>query len=134
MVLDTNVLVSAFLSRSGTPNQILRLARRSYQLFISREILEETNRVLHELNVQKRGKLDEEDIQEFLNSLYAVAGVVENLPALQVIEADPDDDPILACAVGAQADYLVSGDVHLKQLEAYEGILIVSPSEFLAIL
>ena len=133
-VLDTNVLVSAFLSRSGVPNQVLRQAGQSYRLFISQVILEETDRVLHELNIQKRGKLIEEEIQDFLNSLYTVAGVVENPPSLRVIKDDPDDDAILACAVAAQVDYLVSGDVHLKRLKGYKGIRIVSPSDFPAIL
>jgi len=133
-VLDTNVLVSAFLSRSGVPNQILRQVGQSYKLFISKAILEEAERVLHELNIRKRGKLAEGEIQDFLNSLHAAAFVIENPPSLRVIADDPDDDAILACAVAAQADYLVSGDMHLKRLKSYKGIQIVSPSEFHAIL
>ena len=50
------------------------------------------------------------------------------------IEDDPDDDLILGCAVGAKADYLVSGDTHLRKLRDYKGIQIISPSEFLAAL
>ena len=134
VVLDTNVLISAFLSRSGIPNQILRQVGQSYRLFIGKAILEETERVLHEPNIRKRGKLTEGDIQDFLNSLRAAAFVIENMPSLRVIEDDPDDDAILACALAAQADYLVSGDMHLRRLKSYKGIQIVSPSEFHTIL
>ena len=134
VVLDTNVLISAFLSRSGIPNQILRQVGQSYRLFIGKAILEETERVLHEPNIRKRVKLTEGDIQDFLNSLRAAAFVIENMPSLRVIEDDPDDDAILACALAAQADYLVSGDMHLRRLKSYKGIQIVSPSEFHTIL
>ena len=42
---------------------------------------------------------------------------------------DPDDDAVLACAVSAKADLVVSGDPHLVKLEQYEGIPIVAPAE-----
>jgi len=41
---------------------------------------------------------------------------------------------VLACAVAARVDYLISGDNHLRKLGSYEGIKILSPSEFLEIL
>ncbi len=43
---------------------------------------------------------------------------------------DPDDDRILACAVAAKADYLVSGDSDLLDLQEFLGIKIVSPKTF----
>ena len=45
------------------------------------------------------------------------------------IADDPDDDAVLACAVAAHADLVVSGDSHLLQLEHYEGVRIVTPAE-----
>lgn len=42
---------------------------------------------------------------------------------------DPDDDAVLACAVGAKADLVVSGDPHLLKLEHYQGISIVTPAD-----
>ena len=44
-----------------------------------------------------------------------------------VIIEDPDDDAVLACAVAAKVDLVVSGDPHLVRLEQYEGIPIVTP-------
>jgi predicted nucleic acid-binding protein len=46
------------------------------------------------------------------------------------IATHPEDDLILATAVSAQVDYLVSGDEKLQKLRAYEGVAIVSPREF----
>jgi predicted nucleic acid-binding protein len=48
------------------------------------------------------------------------------------VTADPDDDAILACALAAGADAIVSGDRHLLDLKVYEGIPIVTAAEALA--
>ena len=44
---------------------------------------------------------------------------------------DPKDDPFLACALAAGADYLVTSDRDLLVLEKPFGISIVTPAEFL---
>lgn len=134
VVLDTNVLVSAFLSETGVPNQVLLQAGITYQLFISYDILEEVTRVLRRPRIQRRVQLLGDETEVFLAAIHSVADVVENPTPLRVIEDDPDDDLILGCAVGANADYLVSGDTHLRKLREYKGIQIISPSEFLAVL
>lgn len=43
---------------------------------------------------------------------------------------DPDDDYILAAAVNAGCDYLVTGDKDLLALKKFEGMSIVTPREF----
>ena len=48
-----------------------------------------------------------------------------------VIPEDPEDNKFIDCAVEAQADYIISGDAHLLQVEAYLGIGIYSPKNFL---
>jgi len=78
--------------------------------------------------------LPENKIQAFLFSIQKIAMIVENLPSLQIIEDDPDDNMVLACAIKIKADYLFSGDTHLRKLGSYKGIQIISPTEFLAIL
>ena len=47
---------------------------------------------------------------------------------------DPEDDHILACAKEGEADHVVSGDQDLLSLNRYEGISIVTPATFAAIL
>ena len=51
---------------------------------------------------------------------------------LEAIEDDPDDDKVLECAVAGNADYIVSGDSHLLDIEEYRGVEIVSPDESLS--
>ncbi len=51
---------------------------------------------------------------------------------IAVIREDPPDNMFLECAVEARADYIISGDRHLKRLGTFEGIEILAPSEYLA--
>ena len=51
---------------------------------------------------------------------------------LEAVEDDPDDDKILECAVAGNADYIVSGDSHLLDIEEHRGVEILSPDEFLS--
>lgn len=48
-----------------------------------------------------------------------------------VVINDPDDDQVLACAVAAHADLVVSGDHDLLSLNNYQGIRIVTVAEAL---
>ena len=50
---------------------------------------------------------------------------------LHVILHDPDDNRILECAVEGQAHLIVSGDRDLRRLKIYQGIPIVTPTDFL---
>jgi putative PIN family toxin of toxin-antitoxin system len=135
VVLDTNVLVSGLLKRyrGGIPDQILRRIRQ-YELYLSEAILQETERVLHYPRTQRKYHLPDSEIAGYLAYLRAIATMVEDLPQLAVVTKDPSDNVILACALKARAGYLVSGDPHLKDLQEYQGIKIVSPAAFLALL
>ena len=133
VVLDTNIYVSALIKRGGKPDQILRLVER-YRLFCAEAILEEVQRALNYPRIKRKYKLKEKEIAEHIRYIRSIATVYRSLPKVEVIEEDPEDNIILACAVEAQADYIVSGDEHLKGLETYRGIEIVPPAEFLDIL
>jgi predicted nucleic acid-binding protein len=52
----------------------------------------------------------------------------------RVVADDPDDDHVIAAAIAAQADLIVSGDRHLLTLGAHAGIPIVTPAQALAII
>lgn len=55
--------------------------------------------------------------------------LAEPLDVPSVVPNDPDDDHVLACALAAKADLIVSGDRHLLALNRYQNIPIVSPAE-----
>jgi len=133
VVLDTNIYVSALLKRGGKPDQILRLIEK-YQLFCSEEILEETHRVLHYPRIKRKYKLKEREIEEHLLYIRSIATIISSLPKVNVIKEDPKDNVILACAQAARADFIVSGDKHLRKLGSYQSIRIISPAEFLKML
>lgn len=67
-----------------------------------------------------------------VGELRRMARMVAPANVPRVIEYDPDDDHVVACAVAAQAECIVTGDKHLHNLgKQYKGIRIVSPSEAL---
>jgi len=53
---------------------------------------------------------------------------------IAAVARDPDDDAILACAKEGKANYIVTGDKDLLDLDVFEGIPIVSARKFLSIL
>ncbi len=65
------------------------------------------------------------------NVLEDYASIVEFVEPAEIspTSIDPDDDPVLACALAAAADLIVSGDAHLLNLKQFHGIQIVRPRE-----
>jgi uncharacterized protein len=112
-VLDSSVLVSAFLTQSGTSHAVLSAAREgAFVLCLSREILEETRRSLREKvrTIRRYYAYPDERVDQHIADLAALAEFVGDLPELHVVPLDPEDDAIVATAVAARADYLVTGD------------------------
>lgn len=102
---------------------------------LSDEILAETQRVLVETpRLRQRYTYNDEDVQAFILSLRAAVHLVTNVPPLAGIVRDPNDDMVVACAVAAAADYVVSRDEDLLSLGAYEGIAMITPEAFMALL
>ena len=65
--------------------------------------------------------------------LRQLAEVIEPPPLPQPVCRDPDDDEVLALAIAAQADLIVSGDNDLLVLLQFNGIPIVSPAQAAAL-
>jgi len=126
-VLDSSVVVSAFLSSTGASAEILRLWReqRAFQIITSDAILAEVIRVLLE-----RGVADSL-VEDFITALHLQALVTDGLYIVHRIEKDPSDNIFLAAALEGRADYIVSLDEHLLRLGWYQGIDIVRPAFFL---
>jgi uncharacterized protein len=133
-VSDSSVLISAFLTPKGVPDRVLDAAERGdFALCLSAEILAETAAaLLGNPKLQARYGFDQAAVEAFCDGLAASAEMVADLPALQTVPADPQDDMVVATAVAAKAEYLVTGDrKHLLSLGAYKGIQIVTPRQFL---
>ena len=133
-VLDSSVLVSAFVTPHGSVVQLLRdPALSRYQLCLSDAILTETTETLLAKSTLRRyAAYTDEDVHDFVRWLLTQAEMVPDIPAPRVVPNDPKDDPIVAAAVAAKADYLITADrAHLLPLGEYQGIRIISPREFL---
>ena len=128
VVLDTNVLISA-LGWNAKPEACLELVLEGrLEGAISPAILEERDRVM----AYPRFAFTEDEKHAFVEIVVAAFHVVEPTVDLAVVDDDPDDDAVLACAVAADADYVVSGDAHLQDLGSFRGIDVVEPATLLA--
>ncbi|MDI6762711.1 MAG: putative toxin-antitoxin system toxin component, PIN family [Thermodesulfobacteriota bacterium] len=125
-VFDTNVLLAAFLTEGICTKLLTRARKKQFQLFISPDILREFDRVL-----SKKFLSSAQQIREAHQIILEAAHLVEppSSPVKGVCR-DPDDDRILSCAVAAKADYLVSGDSDLLELQEFQGIKMFSPRAF----
>ena len=135
-VLDANVVVSGILSENGTPAKILKAWYEDrFHLVVSPAILGEFRRVLQYPRIARRHHWSASQVREFLEDLASLAIRTSGdftLPA--IIAEDPSDDRYVECAIEGEANYIVSGDRHLLDLEIYEGIEIVSPRAFIRLL
>ncbi len=132
LVLDTNVVASG-LFWNGAPAQLLDAAfADEIELFTSRRLLAELTRILHRSKFMKLIATTGLSIEELVLGYADLAIIVDPLPIAPTVLADPDDDHVLACAVVAKVDLIVSGDAHLLDLKSYRQIPIVSPSVALA--
>ncbi|HTX80453.1 MAG TPA: putative toxin-antitoxin system toxin component, PIN family [Longilinea sp.] len=133
VVLDTNTIVSALLSPNGTPAEIFRyLEAGKIAVATSDYLLDELERVLTYPKVARYIKASETDINLFVKRFRMFADIVQPESNINAVEKDPDDNHVLECAVAAKADFLITGDQHLLELEEFEGIEILSPTAFMA--
>jgi putative PIN family toxin of toxin-antitoxin system len=130
-VIDTNVLLSALLW-GGTPRALLEHVRNgTVTLISSSALLAELARVL------ERPKFDEILLRSHTSRAQTLAEVrllVEVLdppPLERPVCRDPDDDAVLALALVAQADMVISGDDDLLCLNPFRGVAIWTPAQAL---
>jgi putative PIN family toxin of toxin-antitoxin system len=130
-VIDTNVLVAGLFWR-GPPHTLLEQVRAGAVAMVSSPML------LAELtDVIGRPKFDtilartSTSHERLLADVRRMTEIVEPPPLPQPVCRDPDDDEVLALAIAARVDLIVSGDNDLLSLGSFEGIPIVAPSEAL---
>ena len=130
VVIDTNVFVSSFFG--GVPRRIIdHWFSGKIILCVSRPILKEY------FDVLGRFQFDREDLferlvnsfQKGLNTLFVDAPKEQNW-----IADDPEDNKFISCAISLRAEYIVSGDPHLKRMGRVGGVEIVAPREMLKLL
>ena len=128
IVLDTNVALAALLWR-GTSYELLGLALAgTLQCFASDALLAELQRVLGYPKLAQRIARIDSSPAELLADYRAIVSITPPAAISPSVADDPTDDAILACAIAAAADLVVSGDAHLLNLKQFHGIDIVEPN------
>lgn len=130
ILLDTNVLISALLSKGGPPGQLLSAIQRGRHVLISSAYLAQELRSVTS-RPHLRTRIAFEEVEALIYNLEAVGFVVSELPEVD-LSSDPKDNPILATAIAGNADLIVSGDKsHMQNLGQVQGIPIVTPRDAL---
>ena len=115
------------------PGQLLDAARAGkVELYTSPALLGELARVLRRRKFSTRVERLSASVDELIEGYGELAQFVRPAAISPVVLADPEDDHVLACALAAKADFIVSGDSHLLNLKTYQGIAIVGAVEALA--
>lgn len=131
-VLDSNIIISGFYNPQSPPGKIISLAiQGDILLFTSNRLLEELAKILRYSRIQKMLKKAGVAQEEIMSDYQEFCFVVTGNPLNEQVCRDPDDDWVLACAVQAQADWIVTGDKDLLSLEEYNFIRILSAADFL---
>jgi len=134
-VIDTNVFVSVTITEKGKPAQILKAWReKKLEVIILPEIPGEIGEAIFKPKIKKISFWTDKERYQFIKDLAQIYILTpESLKLKKIIKYTPDHK-FLVAAMKEKADYIVSGDYHLRDLGIYKGIKIVSTTKFFQIL
>ena len=125
VVFDTNVYISAIISRGLASSVFTQALQGRFLLITSPPILDELGRKL-----TQQFRFPQSQLRAVFADIQRAAIVVTPTIRLIAVPRDPDDNRILECAVAGQADHLVTGDQDLLSLDQFQGIPIITGRGF----
>ena len=133
LILDTNVLVAALITRGTPPDKLYEAWRDGRFTLLTSELqIEEIRRVTRREGL--RFRIHQAEAGRLVNDLRRLATLIENLPTLDV-SPDPHDNFLLAMAQAGQADLIVTGDKRdLLCLPSHQGTRILTARDVLGLL
>ena len=133
IVIDVNVWVSGLLW-GGTPDQVLRLVRqKQVASYVSPALIKELKTTLAKSKFRSKMSRQNQTAAKLIVVAVTISQSVEIKEMTLAGLRDPKDAKILATAIAAQADVLVTGDRDLLVLQSVQGISILTPAQFLAL-
>jgi len=126
VVFDTNVFVTAFIAEGICSKLLFRGRKRDFDLIACPVILKEFEQVL--IKKFSAARNEARDALRLISE--ALSSIVNPSQRVEEVCRDREDDAILACALSAEADYLVTGDTDLLELGTFKRIKIITPRDF----
>jgi len=136
ITLDTNVLVSAFISKTGHSARVLDivLTLEDLELVLSEEIIQEFIRVMSRDELLVRFDYSPANVEERANLIRKSARIVSLKSKFKIVREDPTDNVVLNTAHDGKCEFIVSGDHHLLDLKTFKGISVFTPRQMLDLL
>lgn len=136
ITLDTNVLVSAFISKQGHSAKLvdIMLTFPEIRLVLSEPILLEFKDVMLRREVRDRFHYSAKEIESFVKELRRVARMINVRSEFDVVNEDPKDNIVINTAFDGGSDFIASGDSHLQRTKKFRGIRIASPKQLIGII
>lgn len=130
LVLDTNVVVAGLLW-NGPPRQLLEaVIAGEVELFSSAVLLDELAHTLGYAKFAGRIEAFGTHITALVAQYTALVSLVAPAGVPRIVANDADDDHVIAAAVAARAELIVTGDrKHLLPIGSHQGIAIVTARE-----
>lgn len=139
VVIDTNLLISSAIVPKGPPDKLIKAwLKKAFTMLISYNQLEEIRKVSQRKKFKNRPMFTKR-VAELIENIEFVAEKTVPIPEddLLLHVRDPKDDFLLACALGGDADYLVTGDQDLLVLNgnlSLGKLKIISAKDFLGMI
>lgn len=129
IVLDTNVLISGFLTTTGLSQYVVSLALKRHSIVLSRYILHEFQK-----QMENKLKMPHDFVKQALDYLQKRTVILEIQVSTQTHFSDQKDIPILNLLETAKPHYFITGDKKLQALKKFGQTLILSPREAMEVL
>ncbi len=126
VVLDTNVLISAFFWNGNERKVLLKCKEKRWVSVTSQAIIKELNDVLI-----KKFEVPERKVTEYIQDILFFSEFVFTSGELEIIKSDLSDNRIIETAVKGNSHIIITGDHHLLDLKEYKNISIKKASELI---
>jgi putative PIN family toxin of toxin-antitoxin system len=134
LVADTNTVVSALLWH-GAPHRLFgAIQSEELSFYASRALLDELADVLPRRKLARAVQASGKSASALVAEYQGLVQFVQPRALPRPVGRDPDDEAVIACALAARADLIVSGDQDLLVLKTYRRIRILSAAEALELI